>query len=234
MGGLLRDPSGARDPSGPARREAKRDQRQKANKEQPGEPVGDGNLGLRETLTRNGNLEEKTDRPEDPGDQAPTLSSEMLRCAKEYVDFQLSTPSEINPTTWTQAMSLGDRLVTACHHSVALATVALRRTYDPGGLVPERDLASMESFLDLEVLPKELAEVKRDRAYHGVPSYFETPPSRQGPDSIQPSLRDQPRCGRPQLHLGRIQTRQTSFDLTMHLPRRVPVHSTKLSPRQGP
>ena len=121
---------------------------------------------LRETAS---NSEEKTDRPEDPGDQAPTLSSEMLtRCAKEYMDFQLSTPSEINPTTWTQAMSLGDRLVTACHHSVALATVALRRTYDPGGLVPERDLASMESFLDLEVLPKELAEVKRDRAYHGV------------------------------------------------------------------
>jgi len=143
---------------------------------------------LRETAIRRKIL---TGPRSDPGDQAPTLSSEMLRCAKEYVDFQLSsTPSEVIPTTWTQAMSLGDRLVTACHHSVALATVALRRTYDPGGLVPERDLASMESFLDLEVLPKELAEVKRDRAYHGVPSYFETPPSRQGPDSIQPSRRD--------------------------------------------
>jgi hypothetical protein len=115
----------------------------------------------------------------------------MLSSATAYLDFQLSAPETINPTDWTRAMELGDNLVSKCFNSIPIAITALRRVSEPpGNLVPERDLRIMEAFLELEVLPKDLKEVKRDRAYRGVPSYFEIPPTRQGPDAIQPSLKN--------------------------------------------
>ena len=54
----------------------------------------------------------------------------------------------------------------------------------------ERDVESMEAFLELGVFPQEVKKLKQDRAYHGVPTYFETPPTRSSPDLIQPFLRD--------------------------------------------
>ena len=119
------------------------------------------------------------------------LPKDITTAAKNYLLFQSRAPPEINPESWEMAISLGDRLVTICKHSIPMAIEALRSVSDPpGSIVPERNLGMMERFLELEVLPKELTGVKRDRAYNGVPSYFETPPTRQGPDSIQPSLRD--------------------------------------------
>ena len=119
------------------------------------------------------------------------LTQDIISAAKAYLVFQSRVPPEINPEIWEEAMRLGDLLATTCKHSIPMAIEALRSVADPpGSIVPERNLEMMEEFLKLEVLPKGLTEVKRDRAYNGVPSYFETPPLRQGPDCIQPSLRD--------------------------------------------
>lgn len=118
------------------------------------------------------------------------LSMEVRIAALEYVQLRAKSKPEVDTATWKKATQLGDSLVKACQHSVPLATQALRLVEHPSTTVKERDTASMEAFLELGILPKDLTDVKRDRAYHGVPSYFEEPPSRQGRDSIQPSLRD--------------------------------------------
>lgn|GEM_PF-2798199 len=108
----------------------------------------------------------------------------------EFLDFVDQSPSQVDPQAWAKAAHLGDALVGSCGHDVAVAVQALRDYAHPGRPVGERDYETMEAFLDLGVLPRDLYDLKRDRAYNGVPSYFPTPPSRQGADRIQPSLAD--------------------------------------------
>ena len=118
------------------------------------------------------------------------VSQPMIECAEAYLEFQRQSQPMVTPEAWRNAMRLGDNLVGACHHDVASAVRVLRSRAHPGRTVGERDTNVMEAFLDLGVLPKELSDLKRDRAYNGAPSYFEELPTRHGTDCVQPSLRD--------------------------------------------